>query len=231
MFPRILKNAVLRDWLAGDTRDQIAWNHGISTGMVSNIIEEERLVEPPLDIIRELAVNLKKEDLKVKDFTLGVRLQRLSTELDIPLESMEMLLEIVHQNCFKKRLKVSDFVGLIFHHMSILEEYGLELPEFEDYYLQQINLKRRYDQQTKEAKRNTEFELRLYQTTHKKLELFDPLRPIHEKWLEEREKNVKKDIRIEEVERENEEFRNELKKLRNQRQLAKDHEGSELNLI
>lgn len=216
MYPKKLKKMILSEWLSADTRDEIAMTHGISTGMVSNVIEEYRLIEPDLDIMRELAIGLKKEGLVVKDFSSAVRLHRLSIVLDVPLESVEMLLEMVHQHCFKEQLDVPDFISLVIRHLRLIEENGVQLHEFEDCYIQKINAKRWYDNQAMEAKRNTEFEISLYQTTHDKLFLFDPLRPVHEKWLTEREESEKKDNKIEELERKNIQLMSELDKFRNQ---------------
>ena len=62
-IPKTIKDEVLGQWLTGGTRDQIAINSQIAFGSLSNIIRETRQVNiPDIDLLRELALALKRED-------------------------------------------------------------------------------------------------------------------------------------------------------------------------
>ena len=63
-IPQKVKIDVIRDWLNGLSRDNIATNNHISQGSVSNIIDAIKTQGiPDIDLLRAVAVELKKEGL------------------------------------------------------------------------------------------------------------------------------------------------------------------------
>ena len=58
-IPREIRLQVIRKWLEGKTRDQIAGELEIGSGTVSEIIKEYRRGDLDADLLREVALNLK----------------------------------------------------------------------------------------------------------------------------------------------------------------------------
>jgi len=67
---------VIKEWLSGSTRDQIASNNKIGAGTVSNIVNEWKkgLDNSEYESIRELAVFSKKEAMPQSGLATNVRL-------------------------------------------------------------------------------------------------------------------------------------------------------------
>jgi hypothetical protein len=72
-IPSPIKVEVIKKWLQGKSRDQVASESHIGAGTVSNIIKESRKKDPEIDLLREVAVNLKKNALNIETFAPIVR--------------------------------------------------------------------------------------------------------------------------------------------------------------
>jgi hypothetical protein len=71
---------VIRNWLQGKTRDQIAYEVHIGAGTVSGIIKEYRSGDLDADLLREVALNLKNTGLDILSFASLVRLRAILKE-------------------------------------------------------------------------------------------------------------------------------------------------------
>lgn len=80
-----IKTAVIQSWLKGKSRDEIAREHGLSTGTVSNIINGWRndLGHAVVDDFRELAVALNKLHIDPSQAALGARVVMLMKSLGV----------------------------------------------------------------------------------------------------------------------------------------------------
>jgi hypothetical protein len=81
--PLVIRRQVIKQWLDGHSRDQIAKDNDIGAGTVTAIIKQcgqekrEQYFHDSdfeFDLIRELAVTLKREGLSVNSFAPSVRL-------------------------------------------------------------------------------------------------------------------------------------------------------------
>jgi hypothetical protein len=72
-IPRPIKLDVIRKWLEGKSRDQIAKEVGIGAGTVSGIINECRQNDLQFDLLREVAVKLKSQGVDILSFAPLVR--------------------------------------------------------------------------------------------------------------------------------------------------------------
>ncbi len=60
--PKSIRERVIKQWLLGMSRDQIAKDNDIGTGTVSAIIKDtEQKDVPDIDLLREVALVLKNE--------------------------------------------------------------------------------------------------------------------------------------------------------------------------
>jgi transposase len=76
-IPRKIRLEVIRKWLQGKSRDQIANKVGIGAGTVSLIIKEYRSGDFDADLLREVALNLKNSGLDIHKFAPLVRLREV----------------------------------------------------------------------------------------------------------------------------------------------------------
>jgi hypothetical protein len=86
-IPRPIKVEVIRKWLDGKSRDQIANEVGIGAGTVSTITNECRQNDPQFDLMRECAVKLKNQGHSIESFAPLVRLREILRKLllDTPM--------------------------------------------------------------------------------------------------------------------------------------------------
>ncbi|TVP39370.1 hypothetical protein [Candidatus Nitrosocosmicus arcticus] len=88
------KIPVLREWLGGVSRDNIAINNKIAKGFVSNIIQEFKNKEiPDIDLLREVAIALKNQDMDLIQFSRSMRLKNMLDGLEVSEEQIENFLE------------------------------------------------------------------------------------------------------------------------------------------
>jgi len=198
MVPETVKVMVITQWLRGLGRDEIAEINEIGAGTVSNITDEVRQADPAFDLMRILALWLKKEGFGFQDFSDGVRLKNRLLRLCIPMNSAELLITKLHEHCFKKEKCIPEFLNVIFKQISMVENAGIDLDEFEPIFKQRLAEKAYYDNLAKEAKRNREFELHLYKTTHEELQRFSQLGYVHKRLFEVENESNKKDKIIDE---------------------------------
>ena len=57
-IPKPIKIEVIKKWLQGKNRDQIANEVQIGAGTVSSIVKEYRRDDPDFDLLREVGINL-----------------------------------------------------------------------------------------------------------------------------------------------------------------------------
>src|SRR6476646_4875123 len=75
--PRQIKVEVIRRWLQGKRRDEIAKEEGIGAGTVSSIINECRQNDSEFDLLRQAAVKLKNQGESIESFAPLVRLREM----------------------------------------------------------------------------------------------------------------------------------------------------------
>jgi len=109
-IPHKTKVQVLHQWIQGIPRDRIAENNDIGRGTVSNIIKQFKTTVPDIDLMRETALQIKKEDLQIFTYAASIRLRRLLEQLNITEDQVENLLEEISIYCFKQQITPKDFV-------------------------------------------------------------------------------------------------------------------------
>ena len=112
--PRSIKIKVLDEWLQGTPRSKIARDNGIGAGTVTAVHQQARNKDiPDIDLLREIALRIKKEDLDVNDFSSAVRLKKVLDRIGLPEEKMELLLEEIAVHCFRRGMGEKEFVSRI----------------------------------------------------------------------------------------------------------------------
>ena len=111
--PYSIKVKVIKEWIQGLSRDKIGQNNGIGAGTVTSIIQQAKTNIADIDLLRGLALKIKKENLDLNYFASTVRLKKVLDELELSEEKVESLLEEINIHCFRKEIDCKEFVSKI----------------------------------------------------------------------------------------------------------------------
>jgi hypothetical protein len=133
-IPEPIRRKVLREWLEGLPRQQIAKDNQIGEGTVSEIIKtiKEKDSEARIDVLRETAVMLRSEGLNTDTLLESIRLKRLLDEMGLKEEKLEDFARHLDIHCFKRGLTPDTFMNLVANMSSLSDKLGVpveDLPE------------------------------------------------------------------------------------------------------
>lgn len=133
-IPEPIRRNVIRQWLEGVPRQQIARSNQIGTGTVSEIIKtiKEKGTETQIDVLREIAVMLRRQGLSIGDFGDSIRLKQFLYEIGLKEEKLEDFAKHLDIHCFKRGLTPDEFMNLVAKISSFSDDLGIpieELPE------------------------------------------------------------------------------------------------------
>ena len=113
--PEHIKSAVIDAWMIGKTRDKIASEFNISTGSVSNIIDQWQNSIGVFDAknLRELAVALKKTKITPLQCVDGLRINNIINQLGIDEDHLFDFLQKLYKGSKEQRLLPTDIVRLV----------------------------------------------------------------------------------------------------------------------
>jgi hypothetical protein len=105
-IPNTIRRQVITQWLYDFSRDQIAKDNEIGAGTVSTIIKQckeqkQKDHDFEFDLIRQVAVMLKREGVDVNTFASSIRLQRKLEQNGLSEEQIESFVENMDVHCFK----------------------------------------------------------------------------------------------------------------------------------
>ncbi|MDQ3838582.1 MAG: hypothetical protein M3297_04865 [Thermoproteota archaeon] len=145
-IPGPIRVQVIRLWLDGKSRDNIAEELDISAGAVSSIIEDSRRNDPQFDLLRGVAVKIKNQNIDVESFAPLVRLYEVLKEkelltgitgkasLQLMQDRMEAMIVALEVFCFKKeQISIEDFVSLVTNMYATADKLGIPLDRFPAY--------------------------------------------------------------------------------------------------
>ena len=111
--PHSIKVKVIKEWIQGLSRDKIGQNNGIGVGTVTNIIQHAKTNILDIDLIRALALKIKKEKLEINYFASAVRLKKVLDRLKLSEEKVEVFLEAINIHCFRRKINNKEFISKI----------------------------------------------------------------------------------------------------------------------
>lgn len=133
-IPPSLKRRVVKEWLEGIPRNTIAENCEIGYASVTNIISQARGGEiMDIDLLREVALTLKKENISLTYFAHVIRLKHICDELNLSEDHIESFLDKISTHCIDNDIEERDFINRISsvcYVSEMLEIPLVELPEY-----------------------------------------------------------------------------------------------------
>ena len=105
-IPSDIRLGVIYEWLRGNSRDKIAAIYNISTGAVTNIINEWRnnIGAYIAEDLRELSLSLKKANITPVQCSTGFRVAKIMERLGITEDQFESFMSDVYDRCQKLEL-------------------------------------------------------------------------------------------------------------------------------
>jgi predicted nucleic acid-binding Zn-ribbon protein len=100
-LPDNIKSIVIQQWLRGRPRNDIAAENGLSSGAVTNIVNEWRhnLGFAVPDELRELALTLRKVGITAPQCALGFRVATIMSRIGVSEDSIETFILDVYNRC------------------------------------------------------------------------------------------------------------------------------------
>jgi hypothetical protein len=228
-IPRPVRLEVIRKWLQGQSRDQIANEVGIGAGTVSGIVKECKKYDPEFILLREVALNLKDRGMSIESFAALIRLRKVLVEKEWLLDirsgeageseadiysldevaekKMESLIISIEVFCFKQNLSVKQFIDILNELYWAADKLDIPLENFPGYIEQLKAEKDSLIDHIQQLKSEEKLALEGHHTTERKLEEYWNDRPLVEK-------NQQLKQKLEEANQKRDTYKTELEQVR-----------------
>ncbi len=128
--------SVIKQWLEGLPRDQIAKVNQIATGTVSAIVKGCKEPDPEFILLREVAVILNQHRLDLALFSPLIRLGRLIGKMNTTEEEIEQFVENIDIHCFKKGVAIQEFIRTINEVSELSKKFGVPLGKLPEHLIE-----------------------------------------------------------------------------------------------
>ncbi|MGD9533813.1 MAG: hypothetical protein AB7V56_08600 [Candidatus Nitrosocosmicus sp.] len=132
-IPPSIKSKVLMMWLTGTPRNEIAHRVDIGYGSVSRILDKIKSEVPDLDLLREVALKIKKEDFNLSEVASGIRLSNFLKQMGSSEEKMEKLLQFMEIYCYKTDQDFHDFIGIVEKIKEFEADFNITIHQIPDF--------------------------------------------------------------------------------------------------
>lgn len=201
--PQSIKERIIKQWLQGISRDQIAEDNDIGAGTVSAIIKDTKQKDiPDIDLLREVALLLKNKDLDLVVLADSIRLKKKIDDMDLNEDQIESLIEISNIHCFKRGLTAEEFVNIINKAVALSQNLGMPVDQLADYILEQQLELQKLKGETEDAEVKQLQVLRDYNINMNDLEEYRRNKPLVEciRQLKQLTNNLFREIKSKEFE-------------------------------
>jgi hypothetical protein len=125
--PTRIKQRVIKLWLSGLPRDEIAKKVGTSEGNINNIVTEVKKDIPDIDLLRELAVQIRKKGWDQDRFSSAIRHRNILYKKKLTDDQIDDLIESIDEHCFKKNIRFNNFAHVVQTVSLISEKYNCSI--------------------------------------------------------------------------------------------------------
>src|SRR5215213_11750385 len=136
-IPKSIREQVLKQWLQGVSRDQIAKDNDIGAGTVSTIIKDAKEEIPDIDLLRQGALVLKKNDLDLSVFAASIRIKNKLDGMGLNEDQVEAFIEKIIIYCFKHDLTGEEFLNIVNKLCALSDKFRMPLDDLLIYITQQ----------------------------------------------------------------------------------------------
>jgi chromosome segregation ATPase len=136
-IPKSIREQVLKQWLQGMSRDQIAKDNDVGAGTVSSIIKDAKQEIPDIDLLRQGALVLKKNDLDLSVFAASIRIKNKLDGMGVNEDQIDSLIDNANTHCFKRGLTGEKYFNNVDKVCALSDNLKMPLDQLPNYITQQ----------------------------------------------------------------------------------------------
>jgi transcriptional regulator with XRE-family HTH domain len=178
IVPKSIKQRVIKQWLLGMSRDEVAKDNDIGAGTVTAIIKDAKQEIPNIDLLREVALVLKKYDLDLSVFAPSIRIKNKLDEMGLNEDQVETLIDNGNIHCFKRGLTDEKYFNIVDKVCALTDNLEMPLDELPNHIMQQELEK--VERETKDAKLKQHQVLQRYDVNMNDLDEYRRNKPLVE---------------------------------------------------
>ena len=185
-IPKLIREQVIKQWLQGISRDHIAKDNDVGAGTVSSIIKDSKQEIPDIDLLRQGALVLKKNDLDLSVFAASIRIKNKLDEMGVNEDQIDSLIDNANTHCFKCGLTGERYFNNVDKMCALSDNLKMPLDQLPNYITQQELELEQVKGETEDAKTKQRQVLQHYNLTMDELQEFRRDKPLidHIKKLE-----------------------------------------------
>jgi chromosome segregation ATPase len=187
-IPKSIRERVIKQWLQGMSRDEIAKDNDVGAGTVSSIIKDAKQEIFDIDLLREAALVLKKNDLDLSTFASSIRIKNKLDGMGVNEDQIDSLIDNANTHCFKRGLTGEKYFNNVDKVCALSENLGMSVDQLPNYIIRQQSELQKVEKQTEDAKLKQRQVLQNYDVTMDILEEYQRDKPLidHIKKLEKK---------------------------------------------
>jgi transcriptional regulator with XRE-family HTH domain len=228
--PKSIKQRVIKQWLQGTSRDQIAKDNDVGAGTVSAIIKDAKQEIPDIDLLRQVALVIKKNDSDLSVFASSIRIKNKLDGMSISEDQIDSLIDNANTHCYKRGLTGEKYFNIVDKVCALTDNLEMPLDELPNHIMQQELELEKVERETKDAKVKQLQVLQRYNVNMNDLDEYRINKPLVETIKSQQNKQEKAERKINYLKKElcNEQFKNfEFKYSR----LVSEYELTEANKL
>jgi chromosome segregation ATPase len=160
------------------SRDQVAKYNDIGAGTVSAIIKDAKEEIPDIDLLRQVALVLKKYGWNLSVFAPSVRIKNKLDEMDVSEDKIDSLIDNANTHCFKRGLTADEYFNNVDKVCALSENLEMPLDDLPNYIIKEQLELQKVEKQTEDAKLKLSQVLRHYNVTMDILEEYKRDKPL-----------------------------------------------------
>src|SRR5215208_774493 len=180
IVPKSIKQRVIKQWLLGMSRDEVAKDNDIGAGTVSAIIKDAKQEIPDIDLLREVALVVKKYDFDLSILASSIRIKNKLDGMGLNEDQVEAFIEKIIIYCFKHDLTGDEFLNIVNKLCALSDKFRMPLDDLLIYITQQELELEKVERETEEAELKQCQVLQYYNVTMDDLDEYKRNKPLVE---------------------------------------------------
>jgi transcriptional regulator with XRE-family HTH domain len=177
-IPKSIRERVIKQWLQGMSRDEIAKDNDIGAGTVSVIIKDAKQEIPDIDLLRAVALVLKKHDSNLSVFAPSIRIKNKLDEMGVSEDKIDSLIDNSNIHCFKRGLTADEYFNNVDKVCALSDNLEMPLDQLPSYIIRQQLELQKVEKETEDAKVKQRQVLQHYDVTMDELQEFRRDKPL-----------------------------------------------------
>jgi chromosome segregation ATPase len=177
-IPKSIRERVIKQWLQGMSRDEIAKDNDIGAGTVSVIIKDAKQEIPDIDLLRAVALVLKKHDSNLSVFAPSIRIKNKLDKMGVSEDKIDSLIDNSNIHCFKRGLTADEYFNNVDKVCALSDNLEMPLDQLPSYIIRQQLELQKVEKETEDAKVKQRQVLQHYDVTMDELQEFRRDKPL-----------------------------------------------------